>query len=460
MYGRLDRAKLFTVTQALSELKQGNLSVTSCFNRLFALWNELEAAEERLEVEGSSSAPARLSNMMTPQECELPVIDLSQRGAEEHIFRAAKECGRFRVVKHGISSKLLRKMRREEVKLFEKPLEIRARSGLLNNSSPRGTSPAQFSHHVPLMKIYDSSCHGQFTSLGGVMLELAPAMFGLTKTLAGFLEESLGHQGGSTFKEKCDKSTCFLQLNHYPVCPLSPETFQGVPHGDNYFLTILSQDQVGGNRDALIVSIGDLLQAWSNDVYRSVEQKVRTKREVERYSVAFSLCPSPDSQIGSCRKPSVYGKFTFGEYREQGRIYGLQHFRLTESVDVSTDLALYKDPWKIRKKLTESDLSPLSRLLLPGGCLQTHVFPQMDEKMLRHVKSEEGMPVVGKDVATGHEHQFVFRCWKSTGSYVLNGGWTKEFVEEKRLKVGDEIGMVWFMSSRMFYFKVLHRAAA
>lgn len=49
MYGRLDQAKLFTVTQALSELKQGNLSVTSCFNRLSALWNELEAAEERLE---------------------------------------------------------------------------------------------------------------------------------------------------------------------------------------------------------------------------------------------------------------------------------------------------------------------------------------------------------------------------------------------------------------------------
>ncbi|KAK3430421.1 hypothetical protein EUGRSUZ_E02078 [Eucalyptus grandis] len=136
------------------------------------------------------------------------------------------------------------------------------------------------------------------------------------------------------------------------------------------------------------------------------------------------------------------------------------HFVCAERVDVSTDLALYEDPWKIRKKLTGSDLSPLSRLLLPAGCLQTHVFPQMDKKMLRQVKSEEGMPVVGKDVATGRKHQFVFRCWKSTGSYVLNGGWTKEFVEEKRLKVGDEIEMVWVMSSRMFHFKVLHRAAA
>lgn len=49
MYERLDRVKLFTITQALSELKQGNLMVTACFNRLSILWNELEVAEERLD---------------------------------------------------------------------------------------------------------------------------------------------------------------------------------------------------------------------------------------------------------------------------------------------------------------------------------------------------------------------------------------------------------------------------
>ncbi|XP_010058732.2 gibberellin 2-beta-dioxygenase 6 [Eucalyptus grandis] len=440
---------------------------------------------------GSSSAPTRLSNVMTPQECEPPLIDLrwlssaceaERQLCAEAICKAAADWGFFQVVYHGISSELLGKTRRELVKLFGAPFDTKAHPGLLNNSYRRGTppapSPARFSgpeaFHVPFMKIYDPSCYGPFTSLGGVTRELAPAMFGLARTLAVVLAESLGHHGRSTFYEKCNEKTCFLRLNYYPVCPLSPQTYQPVPHVDSDFLTVLYPDQVEGirlhmdsrwvvvkpNRDALIVSTGDLLQAWSNDVYRSVEQKVRTKREVERYSVAFSLCPSPDSQIGSCRKPSVYRKFTFGEYREQGRRYGLPHFRLTERVDVSTDLALYEDPWKIRKKLTGSDLSPLSRLLLPAGCLQTHVFPQMDKKMLRQVNSEEGMPVVGKDVATGRKHQFVFRCWKSTGSYVLNGGWTKEFVEEKRLKVGDEIEMVWVMSSRMFHFKVLHRAAA
>lgn len=47
MYGKLDRARIFSITQALSELKQGNLSIAAIFNKLSALWNELEEAEKR-----------------------------------------------------------------------------------------------------------------------------------------------------------------------------------------------------------------------------------------------------------------------------------------------------------------------------------------------------------------------------------------------------------------------------
>lgn len=46
---KLDRVKLFSPTQAPSELKQGNLSVTTCLNQLSTLYNALEAAEEPLE---------------------------------------------------------------------------------------------------------------------------------------------------------------------------------------------------------------------------------------------------------------------------------------------------------------------------------------------------------------------------------------------------------------------------
>lgn len=49
MYGKLDRAKIFTLTQALSYLKQGNLSVSAIYNKLSALWNEIEMTEEKLK---------------------------------------------------------------------------------------------------------------------------------------------------------------------------------------------------------------------------------------------------------------------------------------------------------------------------------------------------------------------------------------------------------------------------
>jgi hypothetical protein len=49
MYGTLDQAKIFTLMQELSDLKQGNSTVTACFNKLSSLWNSLEAAEEKLE---------------------------------------------------------------------------------------------------------------------------------------------------------------------------------------------------------------------------------------------------------------------------------------------------------------------------------------------------------------------------------------------------------------------------
>ncbi|KAI6706199.1 hypothetical protein NL676_009161 [Syzygium grande] len=460
--------------------------------------------------------------MVTPQECELPVTDLSalsseceadRRSCAEATRRAATEWGVFQVVNHGIRSELLGEMRREQVKLFETPFQTKAYSGLLNNSYRRGTptaiSPAQFSWseavHVPLIKIPDPSCYGQFISIRGLMMELAATMSRLARMLAGVLSENLGHRGCRAFNEICHESTCFLRVNHYPLCPLPPEMFGLVPHADGDFLTILHQDQVGGlqllkdsrwvavkpNRDALIVNIGDLLQAWSNDEYSSVEHEVTTNGEVERYSVAYSLCPSYYSQIGSCGEPAVYRKFTFGEYLKQvqedikrtGRKVGLPRFRLMKRsprgvvlnknerpiprhkekekyyAGISTELVLYEDPWKIRKKLTVSDLGHSSRLLLPGKCVETHVLQWMGKDMVERVKSRDGMEVAVWDKNTGYEHRLVFRYWASSGSYVLNGDWNKLFVKGRGLKVGEEIGIYWDTVSCKFHFKVLCHVA-
>ncbi|XP_023769880.1 gibberellin 2-beta-dioxygenase 6 [Lactuca sativa] len=291
----------------------------------------------------------RINYEQEMEECGLPLVDLGglwSMNEEEsvscasEICKASAEWGFFQIVNHGISLELLRRMRKVQVELFKAPFEQKMASGLLDNSYRWGnrtaTCPKQLSwceaFHVPLSKISDETCYGEFSSLREVMQEYADAMQELAKSIARVLVMNMGG-GRSLWEDNCNESTCFMRLNRYPSCPISPEVFGLVPHTDSDFLTILHQDEhVGGlqlmkdskwvavkpNPDALVVNIGDLFQAWSNDVYKSVEHKVTVNQEVERHSIAYFLCPSYESFIGCCDKESsIYRRFTFGEYRRQ-----------------------------------------------------------------------------------------------------------------------------------------------
>ncbi|KAL3739226.1 hypothetical protein ACJRO7_020605 [Eucalyptus globulus] len=107
---------------------------------------------------------------------------------------------------------------------------------------------------------------------------------------------------------------------------------------------------------------------------------------------------------------------------------------------VSMQLVLYENPWKIRKKLTGSDCGHSSRLLLPLRCVTTHVLQWMSQEMVSRVKSRDGMEVVVRDADRGGEHRLVLHYWASSGSYVLNGDWTKQFVKGRGLGSGTRSG--------------------
>lgn len=59
-----------------------------------------------------------------------------------------------------------------------------------------------------------------------------------------------------------------------------------------------------------------MMQAWSNDVYKSVEHRVVTNPTEERFSIAYFFCPSYDTVIES-NDSSTYRKFSFREYRQK-----------------------------------------------------------------------------------------------------------------------------------------------
>ncbi|XP_008803234.3 gibberellin 2-beta-dioxygenase 8-like [Phoenix dactylifera] len=284
--------------------------------------------------------------MGAAEEYELPVIDLShlngkpkEEQCKRDIMAAASEWGFFQVVNHGVSSGVMDRLREVQVGVFRRPFEKKASEKLPDFSpenyrwgTPTPTSLEQLSwseaYHIPLAP----STGVAKASTRHIMEEFSTAMSRLAHQLVVILARGLGCDG-TYIKENCTCNTCYLRLNRYPPCPVKNGVFGLIPHTDSSFLTIVRQDQVGGlqlmkdgswitvkpNLNALIVNIGDLFQAWSNGVYKSVEHRVMSNPQLERFSVAYFLCPSYDTVIQSHAEPAIYREFSFGEYKQQVR---------------------------------------------------------------------------------------------------------------------------------------------
>ncbi|THG04735.1 hypothetical protein TEA_013626 [Camellia sinensis var. sinensis] len=100
-------------------------------------------------------------------EYELLLVDLSRSGLSDHdrkecerdLAMAAKQCGLFQVVNHGVSWEILAKLKSEQEKLFRQPFEKKVNKFLncYRWGSPAATSLMQFSwseaFHIPLENI-------------------------------------------------------------------------------------------------------------------------------------------------------------------------------------------------------------------------------------------------------------------------------------------------------------------
>lgn len=128
----------------------------------------------------------------------------------------------------------------------------------------------------------------------------------------------------------------YLRINNYSTPESLEEQVEGLGmHTDMSCITILYQDEIGGlqvkshegkwidinpSEGTLVVNIGDMMQAWSNDKLRSSEHRVVLKQPMNRFSLAFFWCfenekviLAPDEVVGEGNK-RMYNEFVCSDY--------------------------------------------------------------------------------------------------------------------------------------------------
>nr|VDC86486.1 unnamed protein product [Brassica rapa] len=125
------------------------------------------------------------------------------------------------------------------------------------------------------------------------------------------------------------ESTGLIRVYRYPPSDKTAGEALGMEvHTDSSVISILKEDETGGLEimkdeewfrvkpvaDTLIVNLGDMMQAISDNEYKSVEHRVKKKdMTTKRHSVCYFVFPQRDCVI----KSSNYKPFTYSEFEAQ-----------------------------------------------------------------------------------------------------------------------------------------------
>jgi len=275
----------------------------------------------------------------------IPVVDLSASNVPSQINKACRETGFFYVAAHGIPQALIDAQFEWTRRFFALPLETKLALHMKNSASTTGYEPIggqtldsqddvapkappdlKESFYIAMdlppshpwaQKNIRGFGHNQWPALPGFreqMLAYHAAVRALGDRVLAMLALSL-ELPAHFFAPYYDMPGTTLRLLRYPPHPGAAAANQlgAGAHTDWGGVTLLVQDELGGLevRDVsgewirarpipgtFVVNLGDLMQRWTNGVYRSNMHRVKNNSSTrDRYSIPFFYSPRPDSRI-------------------------------------------------------------------------------------------------------------------------------------------------------------------
>lgn len=321
----------------------------------------------------SQSIVENVTNIMKTTSIQIPIIDFQpfiygknqqKKAVAEQIYSACHETGFMYLQNVGISSQALEVVFAQSKYFFNLPQRVKNQVAWSDALSNRGYTSMELERLSP-----DKPGDLKETfNLGLEPIKLEDRkenLFNRTnkwprgeenfrQTTLGFFQvasEAAAHLchafalalglEESFFSEKHHLQYHTLRLLHYPPInfPAKPEQQRAGVHSDYGSFTLLFQDNIGGLevlslnkewiaapavRDTVLVNIGDLMQRWTNNRFRSTKHRVTIPRDdrigQSRYSIALFCHPNDNTEV-SCLEtcyddedPSLYPTISAGNY--------------------------------------------------------------------------------------------------------------------------------------------------
>lgn len=312
---------------------------------------------------------------------EIPLVDVAPlvNGSDPHqvaaqIRQVCENVGFMYIRNHGVEQKLIDRMYALSRVFFELPRATKEKLNIVHSGPTlRGYIPFYAENVDPentrdFKECFDFGQPGDEVSpfFGPNLMpaedelpefracceEYHSAMMTLARKLVEGIALSLDLPA-DYFAKRQRKPITIQRLLHYPpqIGPVSQEEIGIGAHTDYGFLTILSQDDIGGlqvqNRQGewvsappvpgtFIVNIGDLVQTFSNDRYQSTTHRVINTRGVQRYSIPFFLDLDFDAlvePVPTCvddKNPPRYAAYTCGQHKYKRFVDSYAHLASTE----------------------------------------------------------------------------------------------------------------------------------